>query len=42
MILIEESIIELDKAIANYVDNLPPVWHSVTVRHILSDENKVL
>ncbi len=41
MMLAEEGIIELDKAIANYIDNLPPAWHSVTLRHILSHQSGI-
>lgn len=39
MLLIEEGLIELDRAIANYLDNFPPAWHSVTIRHILSHQS---
>ena len=39
MILVEEGVIELDIAIANYLDNLPSAWHSVTTRHILSHQS---
>ena len=39
MMLVEEGTIELDKAIADYLDNLPSAWHSVTVRHILSHQS---
>ena len=36
MMLIEEGVIKLDNAIADYLDNLPSAWRSVTVKHILS------
>ena len=39
MMLVEERVIELDRAIAEYLDNLPQAWHSVTVRHILSHQS---
>lgn len=39
MMLIEEGIIDLDKAIADYLDNLPAAWDSVTVKHILSHQS---
>ncbi|MEM9509379.1 MAG: serine hydrolase domain-containing protein [Cyanobacteria bacterium P01_E01_bin.35] len=39
MMLVEAGVIELDKAIADYLDNLPPAWHSVKIRHILSHQS---
>ena len=39
MMLVEEGTIELDRAIAHYLDNLPPTWHSVKVQHILSHQS---
>lgn len=39
MMLVEERVIELDRAVAEYLDNLPQAWHSVTVRHILSHQS---
>ena len=39
MMLVEEGVIELDNAIADYLDNLPSAWRSVTVRHILSHQS---
>ncbi|MDY7024113.1 MAG: serine hydrolase domain-containing protein [Cyanobacteriota bacterium] len=39
MMLVEEGVIDLDRAIAEYLDNLPIAWHSVKVRHILSHQS---
>ncbi|MEO1006375.1 MAG: serine hydrolase domain-containing protein, partial [Cyanobacteria bacterium J06638_38] len=39
MMLVEAGVIELDRAIADYLDNLPPAWHSVKIRHILSHQS---
>jgi D-alanyl-D-alanine carboxypeptidase len=39
MMLVEEGVIKLDGAIADYLDNLPSAWHSVTLRHILSHQS---
>lgn len=39
MMLVEEGVIELDRAIAKYLDNLPTAWHSVTVRDVLSHQS---
>ena len=39
MMFVEAGVIELDGAIANYLDDLPPAWHSVKVRHILSHQS---
>lgn len=39
MMLVEAGAIELDKAIAYYLDNLPSAWHSVTVKQILSHQS---
>lgn len=39
MMLVEEGVVELDQAITTYLDNIPPAWHSVTVRHILSHQS---
>ncbi|MBE9041836.1 beta-lactamase family protein [Oscillatoriales cyanobacterium LEGE 11467] len=41
MMLVEEGTIELDRAIADYLDDLPPAWHCVTVRHILSHQSGI-
>ena len=39
MMLVEAGEIELDKAIANYLDDLPPAWHCVKIKHILSHQS---
>lgn len=39
MMFVEAGVIELDRAIADYLDNLPSAWHSVKVRHILSHQS---
>lgn len=39
MMLVEAGVIELDNAIADYLDNLPPAWDSVKIRHILSHQS---
>ena len=39
MMLVEEGVIELDRTIADYLDDLPSAWHSVSVRHILSHQS---
>jgi D-alanyl-D-alanine carboxypeptidase len=39
MMLVEDGVIELDRAIADYLDNLPLAWHSVTIRNILSHQS---
>ena len=39
LMFVEAGLIELDRAIADYLDNLPPAWHSVAVRHILSHQS---
>ena len=39
MMLVEEGVIDLDRAIADYLNNLPSAWHSVTVKHILSHQS---
>ncbi len=41
MMLVEDGIIELDRAIADYLDDLPPAWHSVTIKHILSHQSGI-
>ena len=39
MMLVEEGVIDLDRAIADYLDDLPTAWHSVTLKHILSHQS---
>ena len=39
MMLVEEGVVELDGAIATYLDNIPSAWHSVTIRQILSHQS---
>ena len=39
MMFVEAGVIELDRAIADYLDDLPSAWHSVKVRHILSHQS---
>ena len=41
MMLVEDGMIELDRAIADYLDDLPPAWHSVTIKHILSHQSGI-
>ena len=39
MMFVEAGVIELDKTIANYLDNIPSAWQKVKVRHILSHQS---
>ncbi|WGV24709.1 serine hydrolase domain-containing protein [Halotia branconii] len=41
MMLVEAKVISLDEAIANYLDDLPLAWQSVTVKHILSHQSGI-
>ena len=41
MMLVEEGVIELDRAISDYLDDLPLAWSAVTVRHILSHQSGI-
>jgi D-alanyl-D-alanine carboxypeptidase len=41
MMLVEEGVISLDDAIANYLDNIPPAWQPVTIKHILSHQSGI-
>ena len=41
MMLVEEEVIEINSAIAEYLDNLPPAWHSVKIEHILSHQSGI-
>ncbi len=41
MMLVEAGVISLDEAIANYLDDLPLAWQSVTVKHILSHQSGI-
>ncbi|MEM8721560.1 MAG: serine hydrolase [Cyanobacteria bacterium P01_G01_bin.39] len=40
MMLLEEGLIALDDAIANYL-TIPTAWHSVKLRHILSHQSGI-
>jgi CubicO group peptidase (beta-lactamase class C family) len=39
MMLVEQGIISLEEAIANYLDYLPLTWQNVTIGHILSHQS---
>lgn len=39
MMLVEEGAIDLEGAIADYIEDLPEAWRSVKVRHILSHQS---
>ncbi|MBD2245957.1 serine hydrolase [Nostoc sp. FACHB-888] len=39
MMLVEQGIISLKEAIANYLDHLPLTWQNVTIGHILSHQS---
>ncbi len=41
MMLVEEGEILLDEPIADYLDNLPKAWQSVTIKHILSHQSGI-
>ncbi|MFN6569007.1 serine hydrolase domain-containing protein [Dendronalium sp. ChiSLP03b] len=41
MMLVEEGVISLEEAIANYLDYLPPAWQGVTIKHILSHQSGI-
>lgn len=41
MMLVEEGVISLDDAIADYLDNLPVAWQNVTIKHILSHQSGI-
>ena len=41
MMLVEEGVISLDEPIANYLDNPPQAWQSVTIKHILSHQSGI-
>ncbi|MDM9383785.1 serine hydrolase domain-containing protein [Chlorogloeopsis sp. ULAP01] len=41
MMLVEEGVISLDEVIANYLDNIPPAWQPVTIKHILSHQSGI-
>ncbi|MDZ7960004.1 MAG: serine hydrolase domain-containing protein [Aulosira sp. DedQUE10] len=41
IMLVEEGVISLDDAIANYLDYLPLAWQSVTIKQILSHQSGI-
>ncbi|MEA5503643.1 serine hydrolase domain-containing protein [Halotia wernerae UHCC 0503] len=41
MMLVEAGVISPDEAIANYLDDLPLAWQSVTIKHILSHQSGI-
>ncbi|OUL34295.1 serine hydrolase [Nostoc sp. T09] len=41
MMLVEEGVISLDEAIADYLDYLPLAWQSVTIKQILSHQSGI-
>ncbi|OUL18228.1 serine hydrolase [Nostoc sp. 106C] len=41
MMLVEEDVISLDEAIADYLDHLPLAWQSVTIKQILSHQSGI-
>ncbi|MEM8780777.1 MAG: serine hydrolase domain-containing protein [Cyanobacteria bacterium P01_G01_bin.49] len=41
MMLVEEGVIKLDNAIADYLDNFPSAWYLVKIEHILSHQSGI-
>ena len=42
MLLVQEAVLNIDDPIAKHLDDLPPSWRSITIRHLLTHTSGVV